>query len=386
MSDERVPLSIPCLEGNAARYLQECVDTNFVSSVGPFVGRFETEFAGYVGVPYAVACCNGTAALHVALRVAGVGPGDEVLVSDFTFVATVNPIVYQGASPVLVDADHATWNMDPDLVAEELEHRSRKGEKMPKAVLVAHILGLPADLVPIREACARHGVILIEDAAEALGADYEGGPLAGLQVGTLGLFGCFSFNGNKIITTGGGGMIVTSDAVLARRAKHLTTQARLPGPEYLHDEIGYNYRLTNLSAGLGVAQLERLGAFIAKKRAIARRYDEALGGLPGITLPPRPSWAGPTMWLYSILVDPAVTGIDRKALHERLAEKGIDTRPVWAPAHLMPFYQDAPRLGGAVGETLFARGLSLPCSVSLTDAQQKRVVEVLAAILGPCGR
>ena len=386
MSEGRIPLSVPCLEGNASRYLQECLETNFVSSVGPFVRRFETGFAGYTGAPHAVACCNGTAALHVALRVAGVGPGDDVLVSDFTFVATVNPIVYQGARPVLVDADRATWNMAPDLVEGELGRRARLGQKMPRAALVAHILGLPADLAPIHETCERHGVSLIEDAAEALGAGYKGGTLAGRQVGTVGLLGCFSFNGNKLITTGGGGMIATSDAALARRAKHLTTQARLPGPEYLHDEIGYNYRLTNLSAALGVAQLEKLEAFVVRKRAIARRYDEALRDLPGITLPPRPPWASPSMWLYSILVDPVVAGIDRKALRERLGEADIETRPVWAPAHIMPFYRDAPRLGGSVAEDLFEHGLSIPCSVGLTDDQQARVIRTLVGLIGARSR
>lgn len=377
MSEPRVPLSIPCLGGNGSRYLQECMETNFVSSVGPFVGRFETEFASYVGAPHAVACSSGTAALHVALKVAGVGPGDEVFVSDFTFVATVNPITYVGARPVLVDADDETWNMDPQLVIEEFDRRSRTGAPMPKAVMVAHVLGLPANLAPLKEACDRRGVLLLEDAAEALGAGYEAGSLAGCQVGTVGLLGCYSFNGNKIITTGGGGMIATPNSLLAARAKHLTTQARLPGPEYFHDEIGFNYRLTNLSAALGVAQLERLSEFVMKKRAIARRYDDAFAGLPGLTLPPRPAWAGPTMWLYSILVDPAVAGIDRTVLHKRLAIAGIETRPVWAPAHLMPFYRDAPRLGGAVGERLFAQGLSLPCGVSLAGDQQERVIKLV---------
>lgn len=381
MSDERVPLSVPCLEGNSARYLQECVDTNFVSSVGPFVGRFETEFAAKVGSKHAVACSNGTAALHVALRVAGVGPGDEVLVSDFTFVATVNPIAYLGARPVLVDADAATWNMDPDLVVEELERRARVGQKMPKAVLVAHILGMPADLAPIQDACARHGVYLIEDAAEALGASYGSGPLAGRQVGTVGLMGCFSFNGNKIITSGGGGMVATGDPALARRAKHLTTQARLPGPDYIHDEIGYNYRLTNLSAALGVAQLEMLDTFVARKRSIACRYDEAFKRIPGITPPPRPVWGNPTFWMYSILVDSAVTGIGRASIRERLLTKGIESRSLWVPAHQMSFYREMPCLGGELGETLFARGLSLPCSVSLTDTQQERVIGAFKEIV-----
>jgi dTDP-4-amino-4,6-dideoxygalactose transaminase len=381
MSDGRIPLAIPSLDGNAARYLQECLDTNFVSSVGPFVGRFETEFAAHVGTRHAVACSNGTAALHVALRVAGVGPGDDVLVSDFTFVATVNPIAYLGARPVLVDADAATWNMSPDLLVEDLDRRARVGSKMPRAVLVAHILGMPADLAPIHDACTKHGVCLIEDAAEALGASYQAGPLTGHQVGTAGLMGCFSFNGNKIITSGGGGMVATQDPALAKRAKHLTTQARIPGPDYFHDEIGYNYRLTNLSAALGVAQLERLNVFVARKRAIARLYDEALGGIPGIAVPPRPHWAEPTFWLYSILVDPAVTGIERTSIQERLLMEGVETRSLWVPAHLMPFYKEAPRLGGAVGEMLHARGFSLPCSVSLTDAQQARVIQAFTAIV-----
>lgn len=377
MSDPEIPLSVPNLTGNERHYVEECLDTNFVSSVGQFVSRFEEDFSHYVKTPYAVACVSGTAAIHIGLQVAGVEAGDEVLVSDFTFVATVNPITYLHARPVLVDADDATWNMSPALVAEELDRRRARGLRQPKAALVAHVLGLPADLAPIMEACDRHGVLLIEDAAEALGAGYAGGPLAHRQVGTIGRVGCFSFNGNKIITTGGGGMIATADKGLATHAKHLTTQARLPGPEYLHDEIGYNYRLTNLAAALGVAQLERLAAFVERKQAIAARYDRALGGLPGITLAPRPAWAVPTLWMYSMLIDPAVAGTDRKCVLEHLQSQGIQTRPVWAPAHLMPFYREAPRLGGEVGERLFAQGLTLPCSTGLTSTDQDRVISAV---------
>lgn len=221
---------------------------------------------------------------------------------------------------------------------------------------MAHVLGLPANIAPIQEACDRHGVILIEDAAEALGASYTAGPLAGRQVGTIGLLGCFSFNGNKIITTGRGGAIATNDERLAVRARHLTTQARLLGPEYLHDEIGYNYRLTNLAAALGVAQLERLPEFVACKRAIVARYDEAFCGLPGITISPRPQWAHPSMWLYSVLIDPHEAGVDRRTVFMRLEQVGVQTRPVWAPSHLMPFYRDADRLDGRVGERLFEQG------------------------------
>jgi dTDP-4-amino-4,6-dideoxygalactose transaminase len=381
MSDREIPLSVPNLSGNERRYLDECLQTTFVSSVGPFVTRFEDAFVRSVNGQYAVACVSGTAALHVGLQVAGIQSGDEVFVSDFTFVATVNPLTYLGARPLLVDANTETWNIDPALIAEELDRRAARGLRQPKAVLVAHVLGLPADIGPIKNACDRYGVLLIEDAAEALGAGYLAGSLAGRPVGTIGLVGCFSFNGNKIITTGGGGMIATADAKLADHAKHLTTQARLPGPEYLHDEIGYNYRLTNLAAALGIAQLERLPAFVERKQQIAAKYDAAFAGLPGITVPPRPAWAQPTFWLYSVLIDPATTGVDRKWMLEQLGGKGIQTRPVWAPAHVMPFYRDAPRLGGEVGERLFAQGLSLPCSTGLTDADQDRVIDAVLSAL-----
>jgi dTDP-4-amino-4,6-dideoxygalactose transaminase len=374
MSEVRIPLAIPNLGGRESEYLQECVATGFVSSVGPFVTRMEEAFAVAVGAPYAVSCASGTAALHVALQLAGVDAGDEVLVSDFTFIATVNPILYMRARPVLVDANAATWNIDPALVVGELDRRAAAGLPMPKAVLVAHVLGLPVDLAPIHEACQRHGVWLIEDAAEALGAEYTTGALAGRHVGTVGCVGCFSFNGNKIMTTGGGGMITTADATLARRALHLTTQARRPGPEYFHDEVGYNYRLTNLAAAVGLAQLEQLPTFIARKREIASRYDEAFRDLPGVTLPPRCAFGAPSMWLYSIVIDSDRSGCTRQMLSDALAADGIQTRPVWAPAHLMPYLAAAPVLGGAVGDALFAGGLSLPCSTQLSDEDQDYVI------------
>lgn len=385
MCDPEIPLSVPNLTGNEQRYVEECLQSTFVSSVGPFVPRFEAAFGRSVGSSHAVACASGTAALHVALHVAGVERGDDVLVSDFTFIATANPVSYRGARPVFVDSNEATWNIDPALVTEELDRRAARGVRQPKAVLAAHVLGLPADLAPIRDACERHGVLLLEDAAEALGASYASGPLKGRQVGTVGILGCFSFNGNKIITTGGGGMIATDDEALARRARHLTTQAKIPGPEYLHDEIGYNYRLTGLAAALGVAQLERLSEFVGRKRGIADRYDAALRDLPGVTIPPRPAWAVPTLWLYSVLIDPEVAGIDRTEVLRRLDAMRIQTRPTWAPSHLMPFYKDAPRLGGAVGERLFRQGLSLPCSTGLTCAEQVRVIEGFIGILCPKG-
>jgi aminotransferase in exopolysaccharide biosynthesis len=380
MSD-RVALHEPALLGNARAYLEECLHSNFVSSVGPFVERFEREFAAYVGSAHAVACASGTAAIHVALRLLGVGPGDEVFVPTLTFVASANPVVYQGATPVFIDAEPETWNIDPGLVAEELDRRRRSGKKLPKVVEVVHVLGHPAQIAPIVEACERHGVAWIEDAAEALGARYVQGPYAGRHVGTIGKLGCFSFNGNKILTTGGGGMIVTDDETLARRAKHLTTQARLSGPEYQHDEIGYNYRMTNLAAALGVAQLEQLPTFLERKRQIAAVYDRALTGMVGFSAPPRAEWASPSFWLYSIGVDPGRSGIDRQGLWQELASRGIESRPIWSPLHCLPMYRQAPCVGGEIAIRLHDRGLSLPCSVGLTDGQQARVVSALTSHL-----
>jgi dTDP-4-amino-4,6-dideoxygalactose transaminase len=352
-----------------------------VSSVGPFVSRFEREFAAFVGSPFAVACASGTAAIHLALIAAGVKPGDEVFVSDFTFIATVNPITYLGGRPVLVDADAATWNMDPDLLKEELDRRNAGGLPMPKAVLVAHILGIPANLSPIRELCDRYGITLIEDAAEALGAGYKDGPLKGRQVGTIGQLGCYSFNGNKIITTGGGGMVVTEDGKLAQKVRHLSVQARMPGPDYFHDEVGYNYRMTNLAAALGVAQLEQMPSFLRKKMGIAERYDRGLGSIRGITLPPRPSWAEPTYWLYSILLESSLTGIDKSRLRDFLNEENIVTRSIWTPIHKMEFYDGLPTLGGNTGERLFDLGLSLPSSVSLSEESQDKVIGKIVSCL-----
>jgi dTDP-4-amino-4,6-dideoxygalactose transaminase len=253
---------------------------------------------------------------------------------------------------------------------------------MPKVIEAVHILGHPGDVAPVLDVCAKYGVALIEDAAEAVGARFASGSLAGRAVGTVGVLGCFSFNGNKIMTTGGGGMITTDDAELARRAKHLTTQARLPGPEYDHDEVGYNYRLTNLAAALGVAQLEQLPSFLEKKRVIRTKYDAALGDLRGVVLPPRQQWATPSDWLYTIGLVPGEARLDRIELMRELGNRGIQTRPIWRPLHLMPMFAAAPRLGCATAERLFTWGLSLPCSVSLTDEQQSEVVAAIRELIG----
>jgi dTDP-4-amino-4,6-dideoxygalactose transaminase len=380
MSERVIPLAEPHLVGNASAYLEECLRSNYVSSVGPFVERFEQAFAEYVGAAYAVACSSGTAAIHVALRVLGVGPSDEVFVPTLTFIASANAVTYLGARTTLVDSEPTTWNLDPTRVIDEIRGRATRGQPLPKAIEVVHLLGHPADVEPIVNACAEHGVAIVEDAAEALGARYRGGALDDRHVGTIGRMGCFSFNGNKIITTGGGGMIVTDDERLARHARHLTTQARLPGLAYQHDEVGYNYRLSNLGAALGLSQLEVLTEFVVAKRRIADAYDAAFGGNPAIEIAPRTDWAEPSRWLYSIRFKDRSTA--RRVL-DGLVGAGIGARPVWTPLHEMPPYQGAKRLGdGSVAASVAATAVSLPSSVGLSEADQSWVIARVLATVG----
>jgi dTDP-4-amino-4,6-dideoxygalactose transaminase len=398
-----IPLAVPRLAGNESCYVQECLDTEMVSSVGAFVTRFEREFAAFVGARHAVACASGTAALHVALRLAGAGhhgattigldaTGDELVVadegavvpvSDFTFVASANAIRYCGSDPLLVDSEPATWNMHTELLHDRMVRRARLGRALPTVIEVVHALGHPAAMEPLLDLRLRYGIRIVEDAAEALGASWRTGPLAGRQVGTAGDLGCFSFNGNKIMTTGGGGMITTDDAELAARARHLVTQAKLPGPGYVHDQIGYNYRLTNIAAAVGVAQLEQLPGFLAAKRRIADRYNDAFSDLP-VMLPPHAVWAEPSWWLYSVLLAPDAGQPERVA--EQMAAYGIQTRPLWRPLHRQPPYASALRVGGVIADLIWQRGLSLPCSVGLSEGDQDRVIEALRATLGSQAR
>ena len=370
-----VPLAIPNIGKLERDYVMEAVDSGYVSSVGPFVNRFESEFAATVGAQYAVACATGTAALHIALILLGVGPDDEVAVSDFTFVGSVNPVAYCGARPLFVDSETRTWNLDADLLAAELKRRTAVGIRLPKVVEVVHILGQPADIEAIVAICEQYDIAILEDAAESLGASWSTGRFAGKHTGTVGKIGAFSFNGNKIATTGGGGMIVTDDEELAVRARHLTTQAKVPDVGYLHDEVGFNYRLTNLAAALGVAQLERLSEFVVTKRRIAARYDEALKGT-GLVLPPRVEGYDATYWLYSVLVpDGDVRGRDGLLAHLHAA--GIGARALWRPLHAQPPFKDAARLEAGVGDDLYQRGLSLPSATQLTERDQNRVIDAI---------
>ncbi|RME47232.1 MAG: LegC family aminotransferase, partial [Deltaproteobacteria bacterium] len=327
-----IPLSIPKLAGNEWRYVRECLDTNWVSSVGAFVERFEREVAARVGARFGVATASGTAALHISLLLSGVGPGDEVILPTLTFIAPANAIRYVGAIPLLLDVDPATWQLDPRKTLDFLEKGciweegrlvNRATGRRVRAIMPVHILGHPVDLDPILETARKFGLAVIEDATESLGARYKD-----RHVGNLGDIGCFSFNGNKIITSGGGGMIVTNDEAAARRARYLTTQAKDDPIEYVHGELGYNYRLTNLQAALGVAQLEQLTDFIADKRRIAQRYREMLSSLPGISMPEEAPWATSTWWLSTISIDAGMFGSDSRTLLRRLLDRKIQCRPL----------------------------------------------------------
>ena len=373
-----IPLAVPVLGGAELTAVDNAVRSGMVSSVGPEVSLFEREFAEWVGAPYAVACSSGTAALHVAMRLSGVDAGALVAVSDFTFMASAAAAHYQGAELLLVDSSSDDWCMDMELLRDGLQQRRAAGLPLPRVLEVVHILGQPARIDVAVDLCEEYGMSLVEDAAEALGATWTEGPFAGRHAGTVGLIGSYSFNGNKIMTTGGGGMIVTADPELAAQARHLTTQARVPDRGYLHDTIGYNYRLTNLAAALGRAQLQRLKQFVESKRRIAARYDAAFAGT-GIEVPPRTVDTTSTYWLYSILVpaDEAASPARRNSLLDHLAAQGVGARALWRPLHDQPPLYSSTHLGGAVGEGLFQRGVSLPCSADLAPEDQDTVIRAV---------
>jgi len=371
MNPNRVFLSPPHLSGLEEQYVANAFATNWITPLGPHVDEFEKEFAAAIGAEHAVALSSGTAAVHLALLLAGVGPGDEVLVSTLTFVASVNPIVYLGATPVFIDSDRASWNMDPALLEEALDVRARRG-RLPRAVVVVHLYGQSADLDAIAAVCARYGVALIEDAAEALGATYRG-----RAPGTTGITGVFSFNGNKIITTGGGGMLVSADRSLIAHARKLATQARDPAPHYEHSEMGFNYRLSNVLAAIGRGQLRVLSERVAARRRNFAFYSAALGDMPGIEFMPEAPWGTHTRWLTTLTIDPDEFGADTETVRLALEAEGIEARPVWKPMHLQPLYAHAPVVGGAIANDLFARGLCIPSGSNLTEIDRERVAAVV---------
>lgn len=372
---KRILLSVPHMGGNELRYVQEAFETNWLSTVGPNIAAFEREFSARIGLP-AVALGSGTAAMHLGLRLLGVGPGDEVFCPTLTFVASVNPVRYLGGRPVLLDSDRETWNLDPNLLADALRERARCN-RLPRAVVPVHLYGQPADMDPILEACARYEVPVLEDAAEALGGLYRGKP-----AGTLGQVGVFSFNGNKIITTTGGGMLVSPNEQWVGKARFWATQARDPGIAYEHSEMGYNYRMSNVLAGIGRGQLEVLDLRVQQRRAIAFRYRDAFADLPGISLMPQAPYGLHTNWLSCFLIEERQFGSSRDDLIRTLDAANIESRPVWKPMHLQPLYAGCAHYGGDVAEDLFRRGICLPSSSSLTEQDQLQVVSAVRRTSG----
>ena len=376
-----IPLCVPEIHGNEWKYVKECLDTGWVSSAGPFVDRFEKQVADFAGAKFGVAAVNGTCALHAALLVAGVKPDDEVLVPSLTFIAPANAVRYAGAWPVFVDAEPDYWQMDPERVREFLDNdcvwksgelRNKKSGRRVSAILPVHILGHPVDIDPILELAKKYRLAVVEDATESLGAKYKG-----RMVGNLGDIACFSFNGNKIITTGGGGMIVTNNEEWAARAKYLTTQAKDDPIEYVHDAIGYNYRLTNIQAALGCAQMEQIDDYIAAKRTIANSYRERLKDIPGITPMREAEWAFSISWLMTVFVDPALFGLDSRQLLNLLAKEGVQARPLWQPLHLSKAHAGSYSCNCSVAASLNNHCLSLPSSVGI----KSEAIEHVAAVL-----
>ena len=358
----------------ARTLLLEAFDSNWIAPLGPHVEMLEEEFAEKIGAARAVALSSGTAALHLALLALGVGPGDEVVTSTLTFAATANAIRYVGATPVFVDSDEETWNMDPRRLAEALEEAQKRGQP-PKAVITVDLYGQCCDYGPILDVCRRHDVPVIEDAAEALGAAYRG-----KAAGRFGVVGCFSFNGNKIITASSGGMLVSQQKDIAERIRHLATQARDPAVHYQHSRVGYNYRLSNLLAAVVRGQLEVLDDRVARRRANFRFYEENLGERPGVGFMPEMADGRSTRWLTCMTIDPGRFGASREDIRLALEAENIESRPVWKPMHMQPLYADCRVHGGGVARRLFERGLCLPSGSDLGEEDLRRIVDIVRSL------
>jgi dTDP-4-amino-4,6-dideoxygalactose transaminase len=363
----RILLSPPHLSGRELERLTEAVESNWIAPLGPQVDAFERELAEVVDVPNALALSSGSAALHLALVVLGIGSGDEVACSSWTFSASVNPVLYAGATPVFVDSDEETWTIDPALLEQALDEHPKI-----RAVVAVDLYGQCCDYDRLNAICDARGVALVQDSAESLGSSYKERPAGG-----QGALAAFSFNGNKVITTSGGGMLVSHDADWIAHARKLSTQAREPAPHYEHTEIGFNYRLSNLLAAVGRAQLEVLPDRVAARRRINERYRELLADVPGISFMPEAPYGRPNCWLTCLVVDPAGFGADRETIRLALEAEDIESRPLWKPMHLQPVYRGAAMYGGDVSSRLFEQGLCLPSGSALTEADQERIVETV---------
>lgn len=371
---ERILLSRVHLGGREREWIDKAFAEDWVLPLGPNVDEFESMLGQYLGVPNVVALSSGTAAIHLGLVMLDINPGDEVICQSFTFAASCNPICYQGARPVFVDSESHSWNMDPQLLEEAIIDRRKQTGRYPKAIIPVHLYGMPSDMSGINAIADRYGIPVLEDAAEALGSEY-----LGHKCGTIGRYGALSFNGNKIITTSGGGALICPDAESAARVKFYATQARENRPYYYHETIGYNYRLSNISAGIGCGQMTVLPDRVKRRREIHDLYKRELGIVPGITVQDNPSSGyDSNFWLTTILIDPT-SGSTPDELRMCLNRENIESRLLWRPMHLQPVFADAPYYGTGVSDSLFERGLCLPSGSSLTDEQIKRVISIIKA-------
>ena len=368
----RIFLSFPHLGGNEMQYINEAFAESWVVPLGPNVDEFEKRLESYLNAPNVVALSAGTAALHLGLVELGVTAGDEVVCQSFTFAASANPVKYQGAHPVFVDSEPDTWNMDPDALERAITDRKRATGRYPKAIVVVHLYGMPAKMDEITAIARHYGIPVLEDAAEALGSTYKG-----RKCGTIGDFGALSFNGNKIITTSGGGALICPNSEAAKHVKFLATQAREPMPYYYHKEIGYNYRLSNISAGIGCGQMEHIAERVSRRREIHSLYARELGNLPGITVHSEPDAdAVSNFWLTTILLDDKLP-FSPEELRLTLEASNIESRRLWRPMNMQPVYADAPFYGDGCAERLFDRGLCLPSGSILTDDEIARVIDCI---------
>ncbi|MBG0858314.1 MAG: aminotransferase class I/II-fold pyridoxal phosphate-dependent enzyme [Bacteroidales bacterium] len=374
----RIFLSPPHMSGGELKYINEAFTTNWIAPLGPNVEAFENSLAHYCGIKHAVALSSGTAAIHLALILLGVEKGDEVIAPAFTFSATINPIVYLGATPVLIDSEPNTWNMDPDLLEKAIKRRRAQGaERKVKAIIVVHLYGMPANMDRIMEIADKNDIPVIEDAAEALGSRYNG-----KQVGTYGRLGVLSFNGNKIITTSGGGALISDDEELITKARFLATQARDKAPHYQHSQIGYNYRMSNILAGIGRGQMEVIDDRVKQRRKNFSFYKERLKNYQGIEFLDEPDNSFfSNRWLTTILIDNHKTGITHEKLQQLLEEDNIESRPLWKPMHLQPVFTSCPAYVNGTSEGFFSSGLCLPSGTSLTDEDRSRIINIIEKML-----
>lgn len=370
--EEQIKLSLPHLAGNENKYVKDAIDSTWITPLGPYVNRFEELLDKYLGENNVVALSAGTAAIHLALAIIGVGKGDEVICQSMTFSASANPIVYLGGSPVFVDSEPMTWNMEPALLRTAIEERIKLTSHKPKAIIVVHLYGMPARMDEIMKIAAEYDIPVVEDAAEAIGSEYDGH-----KCGTIGRFGILSFNGNKMITTSGGGALICPDKESARRALFLATQARENRPYYFHETIGYNYRLSNISAAIGCAQMEELDWRVNRRRAIHGIYADALRDNPVVSVHNNPDDTfNSNYWLSTILLDDA-SPVSAYDLRQKLASHNIETRLLWRPMHMQPVYEDAPAYVNGVSQRLFGHGLCLPSSTTLSDEQVQYVAQLI---------